>query len=107
MDNPRVMGPAGRIHCTIPDWAGFIQDQLRGERGEPALLRPETYHKLHTAPFGGDYAPGWLVAQRDWADGKALTHAGDNPMNFTNVWVAPKRDFALAGVCQPERRHRF
>ncbi len=98
MDNPPVMGPAGRVHCTIQDWAKFIQDQLRGARGEPALLPAASYQKLHTAPFGGEYALGWLVVERDWGGGLALNHAGDNTMNFANVWVAPQRDFAIL-VC--------
>ncbi len=98
MDNPPVMGPAGRVHCTIQDWAEFVQDQLRGARGEPALLSAASYQKLHTPPFGGEYALGWLVVERDWAGGIALNHGGDNTMNFANVWVAPKRDFAIL-VC--------
>ena len=98
MDNPPVMGPAGRVHCSIQDWGRFIQDQLRGARGEPALLKPASYQTIQTPPFGGDYALGWTVAQRDWAGGKALNHGGDNTMNFANVWVAPGRDFAIL-VC--------
>jgi CubicO group peptidase (beta-lactamase class C family) len=98
MDNPPVMGPAGRVHCSIQDWAKFVQDQLRGARGEAALLKPESYETIQNPPFGGDYALGWMVAQRDWAGGKALNHGGDNTMNFANVWVAPQRDFAIL-VC--------
>jgi CubicO group peptidase (beta-lactamase class C family) len=98
IDNPPVMGPAGRVHCTIQDWARFIQDQLRGARAEPALLKPASYQTLQTPPFGGDYALGWIVTQRDWAGGKALNHAGDNTMNFANVWIAPGKDFAIL-VC--------
>ena len=98
VDNPPVMGPAGRIHCSIQDWAKFVQDQLRGARGEAALLKAESYRTLQTPPFGGDYALGWIVAQRDWAGGKALNHGGDNTMNFANVWVAPQRNFAIL-VC--------
>ena len=98
MDNPPVMGPAGRVHCSIQDWGKFVQDQLRGARGEPALLKPGSYQTIQTPPFGGDYALGWVVAQRDWAGGKALNHGGDNTMNFANVWVAPGRDFAIL-VC--------
>jgi CubicO group peptidase (beta-lactamase class C family) len=98
MDNPPVMSPAGRVHCSIQDWAKFIQDQLRGDRGEPALLKPESYQKLHTPPFGGDYALGWIVVKRDWGGGTVLNHGGDNTMNFANVWVAPQRDFAIL-VC--------
>jgi CubicO group peptidase (beta-lactamase class C family) len=98
VDNPPVMGPAGRVHCSIQDWAKFIRDQLRGARGESALLKPKSYETLQTPPFGGDYALGWIVAQRSWAGGKALNHGGDNTMNSANVWVAPQRDFAIL-VC--------
>jgi CubicO group peptidase (beta-lactamase class C family) len=98
MDNPPVMGPAGRVHCSIQDWARFVQDQLRGARGEPALLKPKTYPKLQTPPFGDDYALGWIVAQRGWGGGTVLNHGGDNTMNFANVWVAPKKNFAIL-VC--------
>jgi CubicO group peptidase (beta-lactamase class C family) len=95
MDNLPVMGPAGRVHCSIQDWAKFIQDQLRGARGESALLKPDMYQTLHTTHFGGDYALGWSVSQRSWGGGTVLHHAGDNTMNFANVWIAPKRDFAI------------
>lgn len=95
IDNLPVMGPAGRVHCSIQDWAKFIQDQLRGDRGEPALLKPEAYQTLHTTHFGGDYALGWMVLDRSWGGGKVLNHGGDNTMNFANVWLAPKRDFAI------------
>jgi CubicO group peptidase (beta-lactamase class C family) len=98
MDNPPVLSPAGRVHCTIQDWARFIADQLRGARGEPALLQPASYKKLHTPPFGGEYALGWLVVDRKWSGGAALNHSGDNTMNFANVWVAPRRDLAML-VC--------
>ncbi len=98
MDNPPVMGPAGRVHCTIQDWAKFIQDQLRGAPGEPALLQPGSYQILHTPPFGGDYALGWIVVEREWGGGTVFNHAGDNTMNFANVWIAPQRDFAIL-VC--------
>ncbi|MGA3181067.1 MAG: serine hydrolase domain-containing protein [Verrucomicrobiota bacterium] len=97
-DNPPVMGSAGRVHCSIQDWARFVQDQLRGARGEAALLKSASYQTLQTPPFGGNYALGWIVAQRGWAGGKALNHGGDNTMNFANVWVAPQRDFAIL-VC--------
>jgi len=98
VDNPPVMGPAGRVHCTIQDWARFIRDQLRGSRGEPALLEASSYKTLHTPPFGGDYALGWMVLERSWGGGKVLHHGGCNTMNFANVWVAPERDFAVL-VC--------
>ena len=105
MDNPPVLSPAGRVHCTIQDWAKFIADQLRGARGETGLLKPASYQKLHTPLFeGGDYALGWLVVERAWGGGTVLNHAGDNTMNFANVWVAPRRDFAVL-VCINQSGH--
>ena len=97
-DNPPVLGPAGRVHCTIQDWAKFVADQLRGARGRPALLKASTYQALHTPPFGGDYGLGWIVVKQDWGGGLVLNHAGDNTMNYANVWIAPQRDFAVL-VC--------
>jgi CubicO group peptidase (beta-lactamase class C family) len=97
-DNPQVIGPAGVVHCTIEDWAKFIADQLRGEAGMKALLPKESYVFLHSPPFEGEYAYGWLVAQREWGGGTVITHAGCNTMNYAVAWLAPKRGFAVL-VC--------
>jgi len=98
IDLPQVLGPAGRVHCSIQDWALFVADQLRGGRGQPGLLKPAEYEVLQTTHFGGNYALGWVVANRDWARGKALTHDGSNGMYFAVAWVAPAKDFAIL-VC--------
>ena len=95
VDNPPVMGPAGRVHSTIQDWARFVQDHLRGAAGDVALLNKESYPHLHTPPLGGNYALGWLVLQRRWGGGTVLHHAGSNTMNYANLWVAPRRGFAV------------
>ncbi len=97
-DNPAVIGPAGSVHCTLGDWAKFAADQLKGARGEKALLEPETYKTLQTPPFGGEYALGWLAVDREWGGGKVLNHNGSNTMNFATVWIAPARDFAVLVV---------
>ena len=107
MDNLPVMGPAGRVHCSLQDWAKFIQDQLRGDRGESALLKPEAYQTLHKVHFGGDYALGWMVTERSWGGGKVLNHAGDNTMNFANAWIAPKRDFAIIACVNQSGKAAF
>jgi CubicO group peptidase (beta-lactamase class C family) len=98
MDNPPVIGPAGRVHCSLADWAKFIADQLRGLTGQKALLPAEIYQKLYEPQFEGTYALGWLVAPRPWAGGVAYSHSGSNTMNFCTVWLAPKKDFAVL-VC--------
>jgi CubicO group peptidase (beta-lactamase class C family) len=95
-DNPAVIGPAGTVHCSLPDWAKYAAFHLRGARGEQPRLPAEVFEKLHT-PLPGDedkYAFGWVVADRDWAGGKALTHAGSNTMWFAVIWLAPNRNAA-------------
>jgi len=93
-DNPPVIGPAGTVHCSMGDWAKFIQAHLRGELGESGLLKPATFKYLHTSPYG-DYGFGWLLVQRPWAGGLALNHAGSNTQNFAIVWMAPLKDFGV------------
>ena len=98
MDNPPVLGPAGRVHCTIADWAKFIAGQLRGARGEPSWPGPATIKAMLTPPPGGDYAFGWGVARRDWGGGTVYHHTGCNTMNTAVAWMAPEKDFAVL-VC--------
>lgn len=94
-DNPPVIGPAGTVHCSVVDWGKFITAHLRGEKGEPGILKPEIFKRLHTPSFGGGYASGWIVVDRPWAGGRALNHAGSNTLNYAVVWMAPAKDFAV------------
>ncbi len=97
-DNVPVMGPAGRVHCTIQDWAKFVADQLRGARGGDGVLKAATYRELQEPGRGGEMAKGWIALERPWGGGRVLHHAGSNTMNYANVWIAPARDFAVM-VC--------
>ncbi len=96
-DNPLVMTPAGCIHCSLGDWGKFIADQLRGFQGKPSLLKPESYARLQSAPFGGSYALGWGVIKSP--EGELFTHTGSNTFNVAVVWMAPSRNFAALVVC--------
>lgn len=96
-DNPPAIAPGGRVHCKLADWAKFVRTQL-GANAETPLLKPETLERLHTPPFGGEYAGGWGVCQRDWAGGTALTHSGSNTMNFAVAWLSPGKKFAVLVV---------
>jgi arylsulfatase A len=102
-DNPAAIGPAGTVHCTLGDWAKFVAAHLAGAQGKPTPLglKRSTFEKLHTPAKGdaSEYALGWGVAKRDWADGVALTHFGSNTLWFVAVWIAPRRDFAVLSAC--------
>lgn len=107
-DNPVAISPAGRLHCTIGDWAKYVALHLRAGKSNPSrtcrLLTAETFDRLHTPPDDlSDYALGWARPERSWAgpegDRFVLTHSGSNTMWFCVTWIAPKRDFAVLVCC--------
>ena len=77
-DNPVVLGPAGRIHMSLPDLLRY----LSAHRDRTGLLKPETWTILHTPPFVGNYAMGWIVRSNG-----ALSHAGSNTLWYAEVLV--------------------
>ena len=98
-DNPPSLGPAGRVHASLTDYARFAADHLRGAAGRPALLQPESYQTLHRPDPASHYACGWGLAERPWAGGRCLTHTGSNNANFSVVWLAPEKGFGVVAVC--------
>lgn len=92
-DNPAAIAPAGAIHCSMPDLMKWVMMHMNSETG-PVIEKAETFELLHT-PVIGDYAMGWIVTERGWANGKALTHVGSNTMYTTVIWIAPERKFAI------------
>jgi CubicO group peptidase (beta-lactamase class C family) len=94
-DNAPSLGPAGTVHCSVPDWAKFAALHLAGERGDSKLLQPATLKTLHIPPRSYEYAGGWYVFDRSWAGGAVLNHNGSNTSWFTTIWLAPGRDFAI------------
>ena len=57
--------------------------------GNERLLKKESWQKLHTAPFGGDYALGWVVLPNGM-----LMHNGSNGSWLTLAMFDPKGDIA-------------
>ncbi len=104
-DNPMAIAPAGCIHMSIRDWAKFASLHTLGDRANPhceaKILSQQAFDFLHT-PRLNDYAGGWAVTTRPWADGPdedkdglVLTHAGSNTMWFAVVWIAPEKNIAI------------
>jgi CubicO group peptidase (beta-lactamase class C family) len=85
-DNPEALGPAGRIHCSIEDWAKFLALYLPDS--PTSILDRDLIRKVSRP--NGDYAGGWIVSHRDWAMGPTLSHSGSNTMWYATAWVAPK-----------------
>ena len=109
-----VSGPAGQVHSSIADWGKFVALHLAGARGESDFLTPETFQKLQTPAeaepgasenfardlgvvWSGNYALGWWVAERRWADGPILYHQGGDQewWSLTRVYIAPHKDVAV------------
>ena len=88
-DNPRSLGPAGTVSCTISDWAKFGQLHL-GDGGD--YISTESMSKLHEVRnASARSALGWFSYRRSWARGTALTHTGSNLLNFAIVWISPTK----------------
>ncbi|HOW72576.1 MAG TPA: serine hydrolase domain-containing protein [Phycisphaerae bacterium] len=102
-DNPVAIAPAGRVHCSIGDWAKYISLHLNAQSPPSGLLQPTSLSRLHTPPEGSIgpdmYAMGWVVTDRPWGGGAVLTHAGSNTMWFAVTWIAPRRGFAVLAAC--------
>ncbi|MES2571890.1 MAG: serine hydrolase domain-containing protein [Verrucomicrobiota bacterium] len=95
-DNPLAISPAGAVHCSIGDLANYAAFHMAGERGKSELLSAEYFKKLHTAVSdNNDYALGWVVLERGWANGRALMHNGSNTMFYIVVWMAPEKNSAV------------
>lgn len=94
-DNPRALGPAATVHCSLRDWARFIALHVAGERGENRLLKASTIRRLHTPPPGGEYAAGVGVGPEAWAGGMVMGHGGTNLMSYSIVRFAPGKNLAM------------
>jgi CubicO group peptidase (beta-lactamase class C family) len=94
-DNPPALGPAGRAHMSMTDYAKFIRLFLTRGGG---LLTPATVERLIT-PVPGEgrgYAIGWgVVTDRPWGRGPVLAHEGSNTLWHAVAIVAPGRGVGI------------
>lgn len=92
IDNDPALGPAGTVHLPVTDWARFVLQFTdaapKAEDPDAPFLSPASRAKLVEVGLD-DYACGWMVTERGWAEGTALTHSGSNTTWFATVWVAP------------------
>jgi CubicO group peptidase (beta-lactamase class C family) len=88
-DNPPVLGPAGRVHMTLAD----VLRYLAAHRDESSLLSSASWRILHTPPFGGQYAMGWIVRKVG-----GLWHNGSNTLWYAEVLVDPKAETVAAAA---------
>lgn len=83
------INPAGRVYCSVNDWAKFIFLWLTKEN---SILERKYLDKLIEPVSDHFYAAGWGVAEQDWAKGIAFNHSGSNEIWYAIVTVAPNLD---------------
>lgn len=96
-DNPAAVGPAGRVHLSMGDLLTY----LAAHRDRAGLLKRESWDVLHTPPFGGDYAMGWVVRP----DG-LIWHNGSNTFWYAEAAFDRAGGKAAAAVSNDGRLGR-
>ncbi len=93
--NSPVLYGADGIRCSMPDYGKYILAHLNGERGINSILSSESFIYLHKARAnaGQDIraALGWFVFPNG-----ALWHNGSNTINYAEVIINTKNNFAIA-----------
>ncbi len=89
-DNPVALGPAGRVHMNLRDLIAYLDAHLRRPA---AFLKPDSWQILHTPPFGGNYAMGWI------AEGGRLWHNGSNTLWYAEMCADTARGTLAAVAC--------
>lgn len=87
-DNVAALGPAGRVHASLDDLLKFAA----AHRDRTALLRGESWDRLHAPPFGGQYALGLLRR------GESLWHNGSNTLWYAEMIIDPARAIVAAAA---------
>ena len=95
IDNPPPLGPAGRVHMSLPDWSKFVL-LFANEQGPQKIgVKPEIWSQMLTSHAADDYAGGWVLLDREWAGGRVLFHNGSNTTWYCVVFVPPGKDYCL------------
>lgn len=92
---PDVIGPAGKVACSMADWSAWARAALDLAEGRPSeLLTADMAAQLFVVPDGGDYVSGWLVLPGP--DGAvAYAHDGSNTHWLARIILVPAEDRAL------------
>ena len=87
-DSLPALRPTSGVHCDLGDWGRFAAAHIAGAREESTWLSERSWRRLHGI-VAQSYALGWVVTDRDWSDGLALSHAGPGESFYAVIWLAP------------------
>lgn len=86
--------PATDININLTDYARFLQEHLRGLRGEKAYLSKRTFDLMH---FGlPDYSLGWQNASM--GNDRVSYHTGESQLFMTYVELIPEKNIGILVV---------
>ena len=86
--------PGVDLNLTLTDYARFLQEHLRGLRGEKAALNKKTFDLMH---FGiPDYSLGWQNASID--NNRISFHTGESQLFMTHVELIPEKNIGIIVV---------
>ena len=87
--------PAFDINITIGDYTKFLQEQLRGLRGQKAGLSKTMFDLMH---FGiPDYSFGWQNAAL--GSSRISFHTGESHLFVSYVELVPEKNIGVLVVC--------
>ena len=96
-DNPKVYGPAGRVHCSLEDWMKYAALHLDLHQGRSSLLNPEHVEFLYQPMNSDGYTRGgWVRLGSD--ENPVLYFEGSNTLNYAAILIALHHDRAVAAV---------
>ena len=82
---------AGNINVSLPDYVKFVQEQLRGLKGESTFLSVEEFNFLHTGL--PEFAVGWFW-EKDKFGHVVSSHRGNPGTFLSQVIVCKEKDTA-------------
>lgn len=88
------VSPAVDINITIADYARFLQEHLRGLRGEKAVLKKTSFDLMHYSM--PDYAMGWQNASI--GNDRISFHTGESQLFMTHVELIPEKNIGILVV---------
>jgi CubicO group peptidase (beta-lactamase class C family) len=95
-DNPPVLGPAGRAHCSVIDWLKYANVYLRTTDG---IVSAASLRNLQTpSPVHSGYALGWGVGAADAQGLRELSHRGSNTLSDSKIRISPARGVVVAAM---------
>ncbi len=101
-DNAPALGPAGTVHCSVEDWAKFLDVHLHPD-SHAEFLSPKQIATLHL-PIPMEaleerfYAGGWIVKNDPATKMKTLAHSGSNTAWIATVRLVPERGVGFLAV---------